>query len=72
MLTTERRAALTAVRDGAVTARLINAPGSPFCYEPKEKQVALGFLERAKLIQRDGKSVELTERGRGVLSRTTA
>ena len=51
------------VKAGTVTARLINAPGSPFCFEPREVQVTASFLMKAGMIQRDGKTVELTERG---------
>lgn len=77
MLTTERIAALTAVRDGEVSARLVNAPGSPTVYHPKEKTVALSFLTKAGLITTvEGRgvggrrpiTVELTERGERILS----
>lgn len=70
MLTKERLDTLQAVGLGAVSARPINAPGTPYQIEPREYQVAAGFLLKAQLIQRDGKAVELTERGEHVLSRS--
>ena len=73
-MTMERLEALHAVKAGTVTARLISAPGSSFCFEPREMQVSAGFLMKAGMIQRDGKTVELTERGERYIaeSRNTA
>jgi DNA-binding PadR family transcriptional regulator len=50
MLTTERLAALTAVKDGTVKVRKVSAPGNPWRFEPAEQTVALGFLLKAELI----------------------
>lgn len=62
-MTQERLDALRAVRQGTVTARAITAPGTPYIFLPRERTVALGFLVKAGLIERDGKTVELTSRG---------
>lgn len=74
MLTPERLEVLSAVKAGTVTARPLGAPGSLFHFEPREMQVSAGFLIKAGMIQRDGKTVELTERGERYIaeSRNTA
>lgn len=51
MLTAERISALTAVKDGTVTASMKAAPGSPVLLEPKEMTVAIGFLMKAELVE---------------------
>ena len=77
MLTDERVAALTAVRDGTVTARHANAPGSPILWAPREQTVALSFLTKANLVTVSSTygsnrsrptTVELTELGNRVLA----
>ena len=50
MLTTERLAALHAVKNGEVTVRKVSAPGLPWRFQPAERTVALGFLLKADLI----------------------
>jgi hypothetical protein len=63
VITQERLDTLRAVKAGTVTARAVNAPGTPYIFKPQEQTVALGFLMKAGLICRDGKTVELTNRG---------
>jgi hypothetical protein len=55
-----RLAALTAVRNGTVTARRLNVTGSPLVFEPRSMQVDLKFLLKAGIIEVDGS--EVTER----------
>lgn len=50
MTAANRLAALTAVRDGAVTGKHMNAPGSPIVFEPRNLTVDLKFLLRAGMI----------------------
>ena len=51
MLTSERLEALRAVQAGTVKARHLNAGGSPVLFEPREMTVALGFLQKARLVE---------------------
>lgn len=78
MLTDERLAALHAVGAGTVTGKHLNAPGSPLVFEPRDMQIALGFLQKARLIQTETASaanrarpvtVTVTPRGQHVLRR---
>lgn len=68
MLTPERLTALTAIRNGEVTAK--HGARGQYTYAPMEFVVAIGFLIRAGLVQRDGKVVEVTERGEHALTAT--
>jgi hypothetical protein len=60
MLTEERHAVLTAVSRGEVTARRLPAVGSPLAFTPREYTVALGYLQKARLVE-----VETTKRTSG-------
>ncbi len=69
MLSPERLATLTAVRNGKVTGKHMNAPGSPLVFEPRELTVDLKYLLKAGMMVTE--SVTAANRSRPVLITVT-
>lgn len=72
MLTEERLEALRAVAERQVKVRRVQAQTNRREYEPHHLAVALGFLFKAQLIEYDGLTVNLTQRGEHALAGSSA